>query len=492
MRIILLIIILFFSLLPVNADVIDYIDKYATTSESEVYKAFSSIIKGSASISDSEKQILIDRDISSELNSRFIYVDLEECIDIALGENFDIKIQREVKNEAFWLYRNALYGLLPNVYYNFNISNLGGTFLVGGILPTIIHEVPIESVFAFEWSTINQGRYFFQRALSKNNLKAQKALLEYTREEIILNTVLTYYDTLQKKLEIEVQKVNLYDRYEQLMYTTARFDSGLGTLYDVKRAEAELAGAEQAYTQTLYLLRLHQAALANILGIEVLDAIYPFEIQVYDRNLIDKTFDVESLYQQALESREDIRAKKAEIEMYRAKRSMNYSDIIPAINISYQNGYVGTKRLGLFANNRITLDVRAYVGKNVLMGTITQLKADSAVVKQKKLELINLKRDVKEKIINTYYDSENSVKKIEAAKREVEAADVSLKLSLASMKAGQATFIDVIESQNIKVQANLNLISNMIEYNKAQAQLLFEIGLLSPKNVLKGYVNRFY
>ena len=56
----------------------------------------------------------------------------------------------------------------------------------------------------------------------------------------------------------------------------------------------------------------------------------------------------------------------------------------------------------------------------------------------------------------------------------------------------EATFIDVIASQNLKVQSNINLIKNMIEYNKAQTNLLFEIGLISPKNVLRGYRAKFY
>ena len=86
----------------------------------------------------------------------------------------------------------------------------------------------------------------------------------------------------------------------------------------------------------------------------------------------------------------------------------------------------------------------------------------------------------------------NAIKKIEASKVEVETADVSVDLSLANMKAGEATFIDVISSQNLKVKANINLIKNMIEYNKAQTKLLFNIGLISPKNVLKGYKSKFY
>ncbi len=488
------VVLLFFLIFQLSgfADVSQYIEEYTKCCENESYKSFSQIIKGNASISDIEKQYIIDKEISNELGVSFVYMDLENCIKIALEQNYDIKIQDAVKRESYWLYKNSQFQLLPDIYYNFDLQNLEGEYLVGGIVATTTHEVPIQSLFKFEWSTINQGKYFFYLAQAKNVLKSNKANLEYTKEEILLNTVLAYYDTLAKKMEIEVQKVNVYDRLEQLKYTQARFETGLGTLYDVKRAQAELAGAQQDYTATLNSFRLLQAALANVIGVDILDAIYPFEISVDQRELINPDIDIETLYKQALESREDIRAKKAEIEAYRAQRSSNYTDIIPEITLSYQNGMVGTKRRGMSGHNSLTLDVRAHLGKNMLLGTITQIKADTAVVEQKKLELINLKRQVKENILNSYYDSLNALKKIEASKVEVESANVSLDLSLANMKAGEATFIDVIASQNLKVQANINLISNMIEYNKAQTQLLFDIGLISPKNVLKDYKRKFY
>ncbi len=492
MRIIYLIIIYFFIQLISFGNTEDFLFECEQCSESDSYKNYKQIIKGEATISDIEQRQIIDNEIQKELNSVFIYTDLEDCINTALGENYDIKISEAQKLEAFWINKNAQFQLLPDLYYNYDIKNLEGEYLVGGIVSTTTHEVPVQSLVVLEWSTINQGKYFFYLAQARNMLKAAKAKLEFTRDETILKTVQAYYDTLGKKMEVEVQKVNLYDRLEQLKYTQARFESGLGTLYDVKRAQAELAGARQEYTRTLNTMRLYQANLANILGIDVLDAVYPFEIRVDKRELVNPKYGIEELYKQALESREDIRAKRAEVNAYRAIRSANYTDIIPAVTLSYQNGLVGTKRVGLSAHNSITLDIRAYVGKNLLMGTITQLKADSAVVKQKKLELINLERSVKEDILNSYYDSQNALKKIEASKVEVEAADTSLDLSLENMKMGEATFIDVINSQNLKIQANINLIKNMIEYNKAQTKLLFDIGVISPKNVLKNYDRKFY
>ena len=489
MRIIISILIIILSINSIEASVNlqEYIESFEETHTPQTAEIFERMIKGSATISAIEKQTVIDEEISNELNSNFIYTDLETCLKLAMKENFDIKINKAYKKQFYWLYKNAQFQLLPNLYYNYNLQDLRGQYLVGGIVSTKVHEIPIQSIFGFEWSTINQGKYFFLVAQSKNIFKSSLYELEFTKEKIIRDVVLAYYDVLEKKLEIEVQKINLYDRLEQLKYTIGRFDAGIGTLYDVKRAQAELAGAQQEYLNTLYSLRLRQASLANVMGVDVFSPIYPFEITVDMRNLISKELTIEELYKFALNGREDIRAKKHEIKAYKAQRSSNYSDFIPNIIISYQNGLVGTKRRGLRGQNTIVMDINIPLGKNVLMGTITQIKADTELVRVKKLELIDLERNIKENIVNFYYQSVNALKKVEASKIETEAANLSLDLSLTNMKAGEATFIDVIASQNLKVQANINLIKNMIEYNRAQTNLLFEVGLLSPKNVLKGY-----
>ncbi|MBQ3640918.1 TolC family protein [bacterium] len=492
MRIKVLLVFIIFYQSSVYANIQEYIDSFTKTIDNDMYKTFTEVMKGSATISDIEKHNIIDNDISNELNTPFIYTDLANCIKIALEKNYLIKVSDAYKKQYYWLYKNADVSVLPDIYYDYRIQYLGGHYLVGGIVSLTTHEIPIQSMFMFEWSTFNQGKYFFLVSQAKNIFESSIAELEFTKEKIIRDVVLAYYDLLEKKLEIEVQKVNLYDRLEQLKYTNSRYEAGLGTLYDIKRAQAEFAGAQQDYTTTLNSLKLRQAHLANILGIDVLDAVYPYEIEVDLRTLINPDCEIEKLYLQALSGREDIRAKKAEINAYRAQRSSNYTDVIPEVIFSYQNGWAGTKRVGLKGNNSLTLDIRAHLGKNMLLGTITKIKSDTEQVRAKKLELINLQRDIKENILSYYYDSINALKKIEAAKVEKESADVSLYLALTNMKAGEATFIDVISSQNLKIQANINLIKNMIEYNKAQTNLLFEIGILSPKNVLRGYKEKFY
>ena len=189
------------------AAVADYIESYSDLNDSKTYQNFLNVIKGEASISDIEKQSMLDSELSQELNSPFIYTDLENCINIALDNNYEIKIRDKYIDEAFWQYKNSQFQLLPDVYYNLNIMNLSGQYLVGGIVTTTTHEVPIQSLAVVKWSTINQGKYFFLMAQTRNTLKAVRATFEYTKEQIIRDTVIAYYETLEKKLEIEVQKL---------------------------------------------------------------------------------------------------------------------------------------------------------------------------------------------------------------------------------------------------------------------------------------------
>ena len=88
MRILLLLFFILILQISASANVAEYINSYAKQcSENESYKSFSEFIKGNASISDIEKQMILDKEISEELNSPFIYTDLEECIKIALDKN---------------------------------------------------------------------------------------------------------------------------------------------------------------------------------------------------------------------------------------------------------------------------------------------------------------------------------------------------------------------------------------------------------------------
>ena len=194
------------------------------------------------------------------------------------------------------------------------------------------------------------------------------------------------------------------------------------------------------------------------------------------------------MYNVALQSREDIKAKRAQIRSLNNIKNRNYTDFAPNINLSFEFARVGTTDTGsLRPNHTWSINAEIPLGKKLGVGTLTQKNADLANLKKAKLELTNLERTIRENIVSSYYNSRTALEKIEANKKQVAAADEGLKFSLIGFDVGQNTFIDVLTSQTEKTRARQQLITSIIEYNKAQAQMLFDTGIISEDTLLLNY-----
>ena len=444
-------------------------------------------LKDGHGIYDEATQRDLDNQIREGLNITLLPIDLEFCLRTALENNYDIKISATQREENKWLYRRSIADLLPDIYYRYQIQALKGEFLVGDVLPRVIRQNPIYSGLSFDYP-LGNGSTFFTIASEKNKYKAQKHNYRYTQSELLLNTTLYYYDLLEAKLNIEVLLSNLRDRSEQLKLMQARYHIGIGSKYDIYRAEAQYADAKQELIGALNNLRLKQAKLANIMGIEVTLTLYPYEHGAQPRELIQKKNSIEGLYNIALQTREDIKSKRAEIRSLVNLKNRNYTDFAPYVNLSYEYGRVGTTDSNaLRPNHTFSFNVMVPLGERMGVGTITQKNADLEKVKKSRFELTNLERSVKENIVSSFYSSQTALEKIEANKKQVAAADEGLKFSLIGFDVGQNTFIDVLTSQTEKTRARQQLLSSIIQYNKAQAQMLFDTGIISPKTLLLNY-----
>ncbi len=449
---------------------------------------FLEALKSGGGIYDEKMQKDLDNEIKKGLEINLIPVDLECCLKIAMLNNYDVKISEQTKEQYKWLYRNAWTELLPDFYYRYQIQSLNGEFLVGDVLPRTIRQNPVYSGIVLNYPLIGNGSPLFDIAIEKNLYKATKHNYQYTKNELLLNTTLYYYELLLAKLNIEVLISNLRDRGEQLRLMEARYQIGIGSKYDIYRAQAEFADAKQELISSLNNLRLKQAQLANLMGIEVTLTIYPYEHGAQPRELISKKNNIESLYNIALQAREDIKSKRAEVRSLNLQKNKNYTDFAPKVNLTFEHARAGTTSTGsLRPNTTWSLNVDVPLGKKLGAGTITQKNADLAKLKTAKLELTNLERDIKENIIASYYNAKTALEKIEANRKQVEAADEGLKFSLIGFDVGQNSFLDVLTSQTEKTQARQQLLISIIQYNKAQAQILFDTGIITEKALLLNY-----
>lgn len=281
-----------------------------------------------------ERQKKLDDEIRRALNVNLLPVNLEDCITIMLKNSSTLKIAKENKEEAKWTYANSMTFLLPDFYYRYQIQDVRGEILVSSVLPVRLHVNPVYSGISVTYPILSDWGQFFQAASSRSLYKAAEHRLNRTREELLKNVATSYYELLQAKLNIEVLIINLRDRQEQLRLMQARHQIGVGTKYDVLRAQAELAKSKMELINSLNSLRLKQASLADAMGLDVMIAVYPMEGAVQPVELVEKKYDIENLYKVALSLRQDVKAKEREIMSLNYLRKKNYADFAPQVALT--------------------------------------------------------------------------------------------------------------------------------------------------------------
>ena len=434
-----------------------------------------------------KKQQYLDAQIQLDLDIQNVYLTLPQCLDIALQNNIGMKIANNNALSARWDYNSKRAEFIPDVSGNFKLSQVRGTFLLGGVAPDVVREIPIYFSILTQYNAFNNNKIFFETKIKQLYKKQAQNNNEFTKDEVILKTTLKYYDLLSKKLNIEVLRTNLLDREEQLRMTQARYEIGAGEKFDVLRAEAQLQIAKRDLVTELNALRFAQAELAYILGIDILTPVYPKDTKIKTLKLYDGDYDIDNIYKLALEIRPDIRAKEFELKAKRVERNSNWADYIPRLYLYYQYTQSGLLGDSIKYGDTLALELNVPVGKNLGVKTYTNYKMADENLKKATWQFENYKRDIKKNIMESVYNSSAALEKIEASKKEVDAAQLSLDTALVRMEIGEATFLDVIEAQATKINARQGLISNVIEYNCSQVKLLFESGLITASDIIEKY-----
>lgn len=430
-----------------------------------------------------KKQEYIDKELERLLDVKLVHISLEECLKLAVLHNYEIKSKTATERSNYWYKKNAYTKFLPEAQYDFILQRLSGLYVIGGILPDRVNETPMQSTFEFSWDAFNRGRTFFEVSQRRSLYRASVLEKNFTREEIILKTAVSYYELLRNKAEVDIYATNVIDRKSQYDLTKARYNVGVGTKFDIYRSEAELEKAKQQYITSFNSIRMKQAELANLTGINVLVPLYPKDNIIKEKKLTD--IDTCELVEIS-HNRKDILALQKRIDAMKAVRSSQYMDFVPNIGVNYQYANNGTAKLGLYPSHTFTVTAIAPLGSRLGFETITRIKAQSAEIKAKEYDLIQKKRDVEEAVINSTQKSESALKRITASRKEVYAAEKSLESSIVLMNSGVSSFIDVIQAQALKVNSQVGLAQNITDYNIAQVRMLFDAGIISIDSVLNG------
>ncbi len=404
---------------------------------------------------------------------------LEECVEIALENNRNIK-QQELNNQQREIaYSQARADLLPNLN-----ASAGQSFVYG-------RSIGLDNVYQNTNSSqtsfnIGSNITLFDGLRMKYNIDARKAEmyiseadLERIQDDIVMSVSTVFLQVLMNKEliqiandQIELTKTNL-TRMNELVENgkIAR-----GELYEL---EAQMAKEEFNQIQAENNLKLSLLDLAQIMELENFsnfDVVVPNDIEIDEGLLLSPT----SIYESALIARPEIRGAQYRVSSSETEIQIAKSAYYPSLSFgaSMGSGYYNMSGFenatfgDQLKNNRSTS-----LGFSLSIPIFNKFQVRNSVknaqiaLEYSKLEVDKTKIELRKRIEQAYYNAVGAESRWKAADKSELASREAYRFAEQKYENGRGTSYELS-------QAKSNLANVLSDQTQAKYEYMFRLKIL--------------
>ncbi len=123
------------------------------------------------------------------------------------------------------------------------------------------------------------------------------------------------------------------------------------------------------------------------------------------------------------------------------------------------------------------------MGWRLSLSAFGELKKAKAVEAQVIIEAERRLDQVRAQVVSAMQASKTNHELIALAHRQVVAAEEAHRLTEANLRAGTATTLDVLQTQDAATQARLGYADAVVRYNQSQVNLLAALGLIEVERL---------
>lgn len=410
---------------------------------------------------------------------------LEEVLKMAETSNPTLQAAGGAVNEARARYRTRLAELLPDIELAFTNSRYDGA------LQTFTNEVidvnrrTYQPQFLFRFPIFQGGRRVFQARSAKRSLDAQQANQQTTHQQTLRQAALSYYE-LKRRLEgITIAQKELEESQAQLELNVARMNAGVGTRLDVLQSEAQVARANSNLLEAVKSSEIAALRLNEILDLPAFAAVLPGEAEQQMQTLVSREIVFPTLLEIAQQNRPELKSLAKQIEAMIELRKVLWSAALPEVNVEVRTGSVGAglDNLGSYGETKYAL---GFTFRNLLASTLTRSRENEAQLEQLRHRMEATGNAIERELSEAYLQAATKLAQIAAVQAELVAAEQALSDAMERLRVGVGRNIDVLNAETSLTQARISLSSNILEYNQAQVELVYSLGLASVKSLTQG------
>ena len=292
--------------------------------------------------------------------------------------------------------------------------------------------------------------------------------MERIVEETRLETANDYYELQNNDAQVEIQQAAVEDAQQTLRDAQLLERAGLGTRFDVLRAEVELAQAEQRLTTANANQSIARRQLAETLSVShstqltTADAIE--EAGAWEMGLPETIV-------MAFKNRAELEQFLLQREISQEQRTIALSATRPQLsaNAAYttSDDFEDDFDISDSYSVGLSLQWRLFDG-GAARAAANQAETDEQIAET---QFANQRDEIRFAVEQAFFQLESNLNNIATARRSVELAEESLRLARLRFQAGVGTQTDVIEAQTSLTTERGNLLSSITDYNQSLASL---------------------
>ncbi|MGB5555238.1 MAG: TolC family protein [Flavobacteriaceae bacterium] len=387
---------------------------------------------------------------------------LQDCINYALEHNITVKDASLNKNSAEVEYSKAKSSRLPNLF-----GNASQNFSNGNSIDPITSDFVTEQINSTNVG-INSSVALFQGNQINNRIKQNKILFdqsifqeEVEKNNIVLNILETYLQTLYSKESITIAENNLIASEKEVLRAKARLDAETIALSDYTEAQSQTAtnkynviAAKNDYQQNII-------ALKQLLELSPLETI---EIQTIEdtMDLVNFQLDKNEVYSKALGFLPEIQASNLNIAVNEKELAIAKGGFLPTLSLtgSMGSGYTSINDNPFSDQFDVNFNQRLGLALSIPIFNRNQTKAavQAATINIEKAEIQkqSTEKEVYKKVETAYQNALSAQEQVMASEASKTAAEQSYKLAQKKYELGALSTTDLVISQNTYTNTQQN------------------------------------
>jgi outer membrane protein len=310
---------------------------------------------------------------------------------------------------------------------------------------------------------------------AESSVFAARETLRVIEQTVLLDAATAYMNVARDLAILEVQRSNARVLEETLRQTRDRFKMGEVTRTDVAQAEAQLAAGQSQLVAAASNLNISRAIYRRVIGSEPGKLVPGMPVDRLSPRTLAAAIDA------GVAGNPSVTAAMYGVDVATLQVKIAEAALYPVVTLqgNVQRAHDPTAHIA----DQFSASVLGVVTIPIYQGggeysTIRQAKE---TVGQRRLDLATTRDQARATVIQAWGQHEAAKAQIKSAQEQVTASEVAFKGVREEAQSGQRTTLDVLNAQQVLVNARVSLVTAQRDRVVASYTLLSAVGRLSPQ-----------